>query len=401
MISAASVATKRIAMSKHNQTSSRTKVMAADDDPITRSLIKSKLSELNCDVVEAADGADAWTVLGEDKYDLAIIDLHMPNIDGFTLIQCIRGHPRTKHMPVLVLTSRKDSDAVQSAFEAGATSFLIKPLQWSTFVSHIEYLMRLNQEASKSRINAQRVFAEVQVRDALMFRVAQMSSDAASQISAEIRAMLCAKELPSTFEELEERLASISKHVKGLEALQTRAHNKTLELSSLLADGDELVRLDHVLGQANDRMELNATRRGVSIKTTYSRNDLLIFCNGDAVRMAIEELVLNAVNVSKSGSSILIEARKHEDCMLSISVSDSGDGMMPGEVSELLSPGTGGDVLIDGSAAPFGGVGLPIAKAIAEAYGGKLEVRSMPGSGTTAMFIVPADRVLTEAEAAA
>ena len=158
------------------------KVIVADDDPIIRSLIISKLLELRCRVTEAVDGADAWAALAKEKFDLAFIDLQMPNIDGLTLIQCIRGHPRTKHMPIIVLTSRKDSQAVSEAFEAGATSFLVKPLQWSTFSSHVEYLMRLNQEASDARSMMQQAVAVCQLRGALMSKAISASSEAAERI---------------------------------------------------------------------------------------------------------------------------------------------------------------------------------------------------------------------------
>jgi len=121
------------------------RVLIADDDPILRSVMKSKLASLAYDIAEAEDGFDAWEQLSSGNFALALVDLHMPNVDGFTLIQCARSHPLTRHMPIVVVTSRDDNDALRQALEAGASSYLTKPLNWSMFRAHIEHLMRMTQ----------------------------------------------------------------------------------------------------------------------------------------------------------------------------------------------------------------------------------------------------------------
>ena len=84
------------------------RVLVADDDPIVRSLISQHLVELNAVAVEAEDGAVAWRLLGEQSFDLAIVDLAMPEVDGFQLIARMRGHLAMLHLPILVVTSRED-----------------------------------------------------------------------------------------------------------------------------------------------------------------------------------------------------------------------------------------------------------------------------------------------------
>jgi CheY-like chemotaxis protein len=123
------------------------RVLVADDDPIVRSLIRSKISVIASEVVEAADGLEAWQLLAKDTFQLALVDLEMPNLDGFTLIQCIRSHPRTRHMPIVVVTCREDHAALREALEAGASSYMIKPLKWSMFNAHVEHLLRLSAQA--------------------------------------------------------------------------------------------------------------------------------------------------------------------------------------------------------------------------------------------------------------
>lgn len=123
-------------------------VLVVDDDPITRNLIAAQLVQMQRRVEEAADGVEAWELLRSRAFDLAIVDLGMPHMNGYELIQCIRGHQLTRHLPVVVVTSTRNSQALNGALEAGATAFLTKPLAWSTFRPFIASLLRLTGAAS-------------------------------------------------------------------------------------------------------------------------------------------------------------------------------------------------------------------------------------------------------------
>ncbi len=128
------------------QPESALRVLVADDDPIVRSLLGSRVGVL-ADVVEAADGLEAWDLIRKGGFHLAFVDLEMPNMDGFSLIQCIRSHPQTCHMPIVVLTCRGDQEALRRALEAGASSYMVKPLTWSMFNAHVKHLLKLGAAA--------------------------------------------------------------------------------------------------------------------------------------------------------------------------------------------------------------------------------------------------------------
>ena len=114
-------------------------VLVADDDAFSRAMAVSRLTALDVTIVEAENGEKAMQILQERRIDLSIIDLEMPVIDGFMLLGCIRGHPRLKHIPVVVLTGREDREAMAQALSMGATSFLQKPLNWTAFGDHIRH----------------------------------------------------------------------------------------------------------------------------------------------------------------------------------------------------------------------------------------------------------------------
>jgi CheY-like chemotaxis protein len=122
----------------------RPTVLVVDDDRFSRTMAASRLATLDAHLVEAENGDDAMAMIRHLNIDLAIVDLEMPGSDGFALLSCIRGHPRLKHIPVVVLTGREDREAMSQALAAGATSFLQKPLNWTAFGEHIRHLIELS-----------------------------------------------------------------------------------------------------------------------------------------------------------------------------------------------------------------------------------------------------------------
>ncbi|MDX2204833.1 MAG: EAL domain-containing protein [Hyphomicrobiaceae bacterium] len=123
------------------------KVLVVDDDPITRAMVAKKLRTL-AEVVEAENGHDALHRLEACPADLAIVDLAMPIINGIELIGRMRNNARLRHIPIIVLTANQTRDGLEEALRAGATSFLLKPLDWGIFGEHIRRVLELAQHMS-------------------------------------------------------------------------------------------------------------------------------------------------------------------------------------------------------------------------------------------------------------
>ena len=77
-----------------------------------------------------------------NKPDIVLLDLEMPRLDGFDVLTRLRAEPLTQDLPVIVVTGREDVSAIDRAFEAGATSFLVKPINWRLLSYQIRYVLR-------------------------------------------------------------------------------------------------------------------------------------------------------------------------------------------------------------------------------------------------------------------
>ncbi len=101
-------------------------IMTVDDSPSMRMLLRAALTDLGYEVVEAEDGVHALETLEGFEPDLLITDINMPRMDGFGLIEEVRGQGR-RGLPILVLTTESSDEKKQRARDAGATGWIVKP----------------------------------------------------------------------------------------------------------------------------------------------------------------------------------------------------------------------------------------------------------------------------------
>lgn len=134
------------------------RILFVDDDPILREFAAVHLATENVEVETAGDGVEALEKIRERQPDLVLLDLEMPRMDGFELLRTPRADPATFRLPVLVVTGREDVAAIDRAFEAGATSFVSKPINWRLLSNQIRYVhrthrneMALLEERSRAR----------------------------------------------------------------------------------------------------------------------------------------------------------------------------------------------------------------------------------------------------------
>jgi PleD family two-component response regulator len=117
-------------------------ILVVDDDPVFRSLTRDALESAGLVVIEAADGAEACQVCAETTPSLLIADMMMPKMDGVSMCRELRRRRATENTPILVATGLHDHAAVDIAYEAGATDFIVKPVEWETLPQRIRYMLR-------------------------------------------------------------------------------------------------------------------------------------------------------------------------------------------------------------------------------------------------------------------
>lgn len=106
------------------------RILIVEDSPTMRQLLAFALKRLkNVDIVEAQDGMDGLRKVTSDHFDLALIDINMPVMDGLKLVSLIRGEENIKDMPIVVVTTEGAKEDRERALALGANEYLTKPIQ--------------------------------------------------------------------------------------------------------------------------------------------------------------------------------------------------------------------------------------------------------------------------------
>ena len=120
-------------------------VLVVDDDPMIRMLVTETLQQLGFVVEEADDGRQALDFMGRCQPDVVLLDVLMPEMDGFQACQTIRALSHGEHTPILMMTGLDDIESIDHAFEVGATDFITKPLNYAILGHRVRYLLRTMQ----------------------------------------------------------------------------------------------------------------------------------------------------------------------------------------------------------------------------------------------------------------
>ena len=126
--------------------SERPKVLVIDDEPGVRELISEALSISEITAVQAADGLEALSFLRRERFDLLILDINMPKLDGLALLEKLRTEGMS--VPVLMLSARADKDDINQGLRIGADDYLTKPFSIEELVLRVKAIMRRSKGES-------------------------------------------------------------------------------------------------------------------------------------------------------------------------------------------------------------------------------------------------------------
>lgn len=114
------------------------RILIVDDHSVMRRIVKNLLKDIGQDNTDEADsGQDALEKLRHDHYDFVMSDLHMPGMDGFSLLEEIKGDDKLRHLPVMMVTADARRQDIVAAADAGADGFIVKPFTRATLEEKI------------------------------------------------------------------------------------------------------------------------------------------------------------------------------------------------------------------------------------------------------------------------
>ena len=125
---------------------SATTLLVVEDSPTMRQLIAFTLRRLQgCRILEAVDGVDALKKLTTDRVDMVITDINMPMMDGLKLVAVIRGNPRTKSLPIVIVTTEGAEEDRKRGLALGADAYIPKPIEPANLLKTVTALLETSK----------------------------------------------------------------------------------------------------------------------------------------------------------------------------------------------------------------------------------------------------------------
>ena len=115
-------------------------VLVVDDEFRNREMLRMMLEIMGYIVFEAEDGIDALAKVAENRPDVMILDVMMPNMDGITLCKQLRSQPETADLPIIMLSGKTHDSAIQEGLEAGANQYMKKPMAAQELLANVKAL---------------------------------------------------------------------------------------------------------------------------------------------------------------------------------------------------------------------------------------------------------------------
>ena len=345
----------------------RTKLLIVDDLPENLRALNALIRENDRSVYQASSGEEALALLLEHDFALAILDVQMPEMDGFELAQLMRGTDKTRHIPIVFVTAAgKEMNFSFQGYESGAVDFLHKPLDINAVQSKVNVFVALHQQRAETRRQVQALEHSRQQQEALL------------------------QELRATQAELQRSLRMRDEFM-SMVAHELRTPLNTLLLESQLRkmqlDRGNTAIFDAVYLQkmvARDQRQIKSMVRLIDDMVDVSRirsNRLSI----QPAEVDLSVLLERVVGDFSSHSPIQISLARAQDGV-QLDVQDYGIGISEDNQKRIFmqfervqgNDGTGGL-----------GLGLFITRQLVEAHGGHIGVKSCEDEGTVFSVTLP------------
>jgi two-component system sensor histidine kinase/response regulator len=373
-------------------------IMIVDDTPTNLKLLEDMLLQQGHEVRSFPLGRLALAAAARNPPDLVLLDVNMPEMNGYEVCERLKANGELAGIPVLFLSALSETESKVKAFQAGGVDYISKPFQVEEVNARVETHLKLHQLQRELTRHNQLLEEAVTARTSELKEangrltiLDRSKSDFLNLISHEFRTPLngllgvgdlILGEMPATEENLE---------LKGMFQRSRRRILSLLEDALLLAQidisGEKFrcapVSLHAVLGRAIERIAEFARSRSIAIASVSPDRDLVLGDEELLIR-ALHALLETAVKFSESGSTVRL-AREAESASPSIVIESQGktipESVLPKffnlfSIAQAITPG--GDL----------GLGPPMAHRILSLFGGSVSVQNLepPGIRLSILF---------------
>jgi two-component system, sensor histidine kinase and response regulator len=359
-------------------------VLIVDDNPKNLQVLGTLLRKTDCNLAAALSGKQALNTIEKVKPDLILLDVMMPEMDGHEVCRRLKSNKETKHIPVIFLSAKSETEDVVAGFGLGAVDYISKPFIGSELLArvntHLE--MKKMEKSYEEELSAKGKFFSIIAHDLresfgiIISFVQLLKNDRKSLSAGETNDLL------SDMENITKNTLDLLDNL--LEWAKSQTGNIRFSPGKVRLDGI----VSEILKSAGDM----AHRKNIKIKSTVS--PVTVLADRNMLLLILRNLVSNALKFTPNGGEISLSS-VFLNSKIKIQISDNGIGINPEKIAKLFkietrvsSPGTENE--------PGNGLGLILCREFTQQHGGEMGIESILGSGTSVWFTLPSsenDRV--------
>jgi two-component system, sensor histidine kinase and response regulator len=389
-------------MDTQSTTAQLSKILVVDDTPNNLRLLASILKEKGYEIKAVTSGRMALTVTHRLMPELILLDICMPEMDGYEVCQALKANPQTSDIPIIFLSALDDVSDKVKAFKFGGVDYITKPFQVAEVLARVEMhldLRRLQQQLQAQNIRLQeeikaRQQAEAEVRKALdkEKELNILKSRFVAMVSHEFRTPLTTIQTTSDLLQYYEWTAEERKSY--FEQIRLEVQYMTELIEDVLVIGEEEIGSPQVNSQVINLAQFCQSLLTSLQRTAGSRYCLTFTSQGEPqdvsidpklLRQILNNLLSNAIKYSCNGGSVTLTVIYQPDRVL-LQVKDQGIGIPVADQERLFEAfhRAANVEAIQGT-----GLGLAIAQKCTELCGGEISFESQLNQGTTFTVALP------------
>lgn len=364
------------------------RILVVDDTAANVRLLAGILKIAGYDVVTAQSGPEALDLLAEITPDVVLLDVMMPDMDGFEVCRRIRGLAGNTSLPVVMVTALQEAADRVRALEAGADDFLTKPVDEVEVIARVRSLVRVKRQ----RDDLERAYADLQ-------RAESMRDSLTAMLVHDLRTPLTS--IIGPLEMLGAELTSqLNAEQKELLTMCTRSGYRLLSLVNDLLDVSKMesgemtlhrtaVQPADLAADAAQQLTPLAREKGINLVRRIAPNLPPLDADPELLGRVLVNLIGNALKFTPSDGTITVSARHDEqEAAVVFTVHDTGEGI-PQEAFGRIFDKFGQVETRQAGRKMSTGLGLTFCKMAVEAHGGRIQVESAVGQGSTFSFTIP------------
>ncbi len=363
------------------------KILIVDDVVSNVLLLKVILANEKFEIVTASNGVQALEQVDKEKPDLILLDVMMPDMNGFAVAERLRGNPKTSEIPIIFLTALNSTADIVKGFQSGANDFISKPFNKEELTVRVYHQISLVEAKRTIQKKTQELRQTIVGRDKLYSVIAHDLRSPMGTIKMVLNMLILNLPTEKIGEDMYELLNMANQTTEDVFTLLDNLLKWTksqIGKLNVVRQNTDLVEL--VEGVIDIFNSMAATKR-ISIIVNKPQNPMMVYADIDMLKTVVRNLMSNAIKFS-NGNSVVQVTMNSEDGMAVVAIKDNGCGISEEGQKLLLHTDTHystyGTNNEEGS-----GLGLLLCKDFVQKNEGRLWFTSREGEGSTFYFSVP------------